>query len=413
MIEYPKIILSSNDKNIRFGVLPVRADLEGLKREGKLASGEATRPSNARPNYYLERQFSDIFWKRTQTKNDLVSLAVGGGQNAALGGPTSLAEAFQTLNEVSNCGAHIDSYNKMSKPILSGGARSGDGFSSRVLKSIIYLKEAYLNNNKKSVILGDRVLIRDKFLIDTKTKKIVKETRYNGILAQDFPKSLAANKVSFAPTNNHMVAGGPLFQSNLFAGVSKTDKEAYLNTIKKIFKDDLQKLKMNPSLDSQELAKREKEQEEYLLNLGNNISYNSGSRISSIMSSDFSDFVTSTLNPKEPYYKGKKNSILGEQIKFGKKLTVYWPVVFVGIATASSLSDGGKYAVPGGVLIDGALVPMYTSPLGRAECFYPYPDNYGYVNGESKTAFNEQYAPTPVYSTKSVVAGYTVAKTTV
>jgi hypothetical protein len=404
MIEYPKVILTNNDKNIRFGVLPVRADLEGLKREGKLPFGEAARPSNARPNYFLERQFSDIFWKRTQTKNDLVSLAVGGGQNAALGTPTSLAEALNVLNEVSNCGAHIDSYNKMSKPIFR---LSGDGFSSRVLKSIIYLKEAYLNNNKKSVILGDRVLIRDKFLIDTKTKKIVKEIRYNGILAKDFPKSLAANKVSFVPTNNHMVAGGPLFQSNLFAGVSKTDKAAYLNTIKKIFKDDLQKLKMNPSLNPQEFAKREKEQEEYLLNLENNISYNSGSRIPSIMSSDFSDFVTSTRNPKEPYYKGKKNAILGEQIKFGKKLTVYWPVVFVGIATATSLGGVGQYSVPGGVLVDGALIPMYTFPLGRFECFFPYPDNYAYINGDSKTAFNEQYPPTPVYSKKSVVAGYT------
>ena len=142
------------------------------------------------------------------------------------------------------------------------------------------------------------------------------------------------------------------------------------------------------------------------MNLGNNIGYNSVSSIKS----DFSDFVTSTLNPKEPYYKGKKNTILGEQIKFGKKLTVYWPVVFVGIGFASNLTSGGEYPVAGGVLIDGALVPMYTQPLGRPECFYPYPDNYLYINGESKTAFNEQYAPTPVYSTKSVVAGYTVTK---
>ena len=403
MIEYPKVILTSNDKNIRFGVLPVRADLEGLKREGKLPFGEATRPSNARPNYYLERQFSDIFWKRTQTKNDLISLAVWGGQNAFLPAPTSLVEAINVVNGVNECGAYISSFNQKSKPIFR---LSGDGFSSRILKSIIYLKEAYLNTNKKSVILGDRVLIRDKFLIDTKTKKIVNLIYYNGILAQDFSKSLAANKVSFVPTNNHMVAGGPLFQSNVFAGVNKTDKGAYLNSIKKIFNDDLQKLKMNSSLDPQEFAKREKEQQEYLSNLENNIGYNSTSK----MSSDFSDFVTSTLNPKEPYYKGKKNGILGEQIKFGKKLTVYWPVVFAGIATASSLGGAGQYAAPGAVLIDGALIPMYTEPLGRPECFYPYPDNYGYINGESKTAFNEQYAPTPVYSTKSIVAGYTVSK---
>lgn len=400
MIEYPKVILTSNDKNIRFGVLPVRADLEGLKREGKVPFGEATRPSSARPNYYLERQFSDIFWKKAQTRNVLGALALGGGQNAFLGAPTSLVEAINVLNEVGNCGAYISNANQSAKPINNS---NGGAFSNRVFKSIIYLKEAYLNTNKKSVILGDRVLIRDKFLIDTKTKKIVKQIYYNGILAQDFSKSLAANKVSFVPTNNHMVAGGPLFQSNLFGGVNKTDKGAYLNSIKKIFKDDLQKLKMNPSLDPQEFAKREKEQEEYLSNLERNLGYNSTSKILS----DFSDFVTSTLNPKEPYYKGKKNAILGEQIKFGKKLTVYWPVVFAGIGPASNLTSGGEYPVPGGVLIDGALVPMYTQPLGRPECFYPYPDNYVYIDGESKTAFNEQYAPTPVYSKKSVVAGYT------
>ena len=400
MIEYPKVILTSNDKNIRFGILPVRADLEGLKREGKVPLGEAARPSNARPNYYVERQFSDIFWKKTQTRNSLGAVILAGGQNAALGMPTSLAEAFQVLNGANECNNYLSTVMQAVKPItrVSGGA-----FSNRVLKSTIYLKEAYLNTNKKSVILGDRVLIRDKFLIDTKTKKIVKKIYYNGILVQDFAKSFTASKVSFVPTNNHMVAGGPLFQSNLFGGANKTNKAAYLNSIKKIFKDDLEKLKMNPSLNSQALAKREKEQEEYLLNLGNNIGYNSTSKILS----DFSDFVTSTLNPREPYYKGKKNTILGEQIKFGKKITVYWPVVFAGIGSASNLTSGGEYPVPGGVLIDGALVPMYTQPLGRFECFWPYPDNYGYINGESKTAFNEQYAPTPVYSKKSVVAGYT------
>ena len=53
---------------------------------------------------------------------------------------------------------------------------------------------------------------------------------------------------------------------------------------------------------------------------------------------------------------------------------------------------------------------MYTQPLGRPECFFPYQDNYLFVEGESSTAYTEQYAPTPVYSTKSVVAGYTVSK---
>lgn len=400
MIEYPKAILTSNDKNIRFGVLPVRADIEGLKREGKLAFGEAARPSNTRPNYYLERQFSDIFWKKTQTRNSLGAVALGGGQNASLGTPTSLVEAINAVNEVDNCGAYISDVTRSAIPINNS---NGGAFSNRVLKSTIYLKEAYLNTNKKSVILGDRVLIRDKFLIDEKTKKLVKKIYYNGILAENFSKSLSASKVTFIPTNNHMVAGGPLFQSNLFGGVNGTNKTSYLNLIKKIFKDDLEKLKINPSLNPQDLGKREKEQQEYLSNLERNIGYNSTSKISS----DFSDFVTSTLNPKEPYYKGKKNTILEEQIKFGKKLTVYWPVVSAGIGQATNINLGGKYPVPGGVLIDGASVQMYTEPLGRPECFYPYPDNYLYINGESKTAFNEQYAPTPVYSKKSVVAGYT------
>ena len=74
---------------------------------------------------------------------------------------------------------------------------------------------------------------------------------------------------------------------------------------------------------------------------------------------------------------------------------------------------GGEYPIPGGTLIHGAFAPMYTQPLGRPECFYPYQDNYVFINGESKTAFNEQYAPTPVYSTKSVVAGYFPSKTAV
>lgn len=400
MIEYPKVILTSNDKNIRFGVLPVRADLEGLKREGKVPFGESARPSSSRPNYYLERQFSDIFWKKTQTKNNLAALAIGGGQNAGLGTPTNLFEAINAVDEVGNCGAYISDVNRSAVPINNS---NGGAFSNRVLKSIIYLKEAYLNTNKKSVILGDRVLIRDKFLIDEKTKKIVKQIYHNGILAENFSKSLGANEVTFIPTNNHMVAGGPLFQTNLFGGVNNTSKVAHLNSVKKIFKDDLEKLKMNPSLETQELAKREKERQEYLSNLERNIGYNSTSRILS----DFSDFVTSTLNPREPYYKAKKNTVLGEQIKFGKKLTVYWPVVNAAIGSASNLTSGGEYPVPGGVLIDGAFVPMYTLPLGRPECFYPYPDNYVYVDGESKTAFNEQYAPTPVYSKKSVVAGYT------
>lgn len=405
MIEYPKNIITSNDKNIRFGVLPVRADLEGLKREGKVPFGEATRPSNARPNYYLERQFSDIFWKKTQTRNVLGAVAFGGGQNA-LSTPTSLMEAMNSVNEVINCGAYISSFNQSAVPINNS---NGGAFSNRILKSIIYLKEAYLNTNKKSVILGDRVLIRDKFLIDEKTKKIVKEIYYNGISAEKFSQSLGASELTFIPTNNHMVAGGPLFQTDLFRSVKEANKSAYLNSVQKIFKDDLEKLKTNPSLNPQDLSKREKEQEEYLFNLKKNIGYGSTSRILS----DFSDFVTSTLNPREPYYKGEKNKILSENIKFAKKITVYWPVVYAAIGSASNLTRGGEYPVPGGVLIDGALVPMYTQPLGRFECFYPYPDNYLYIDGESKTAFNEVYAPTPVYSKTSVVAGYTAAKTTV
>jgi hypothetical protein len=101
---------------------------------------------------------------------------------------------------------------------------------------------------------------------------------------------------------------------------------------------------------------------------------------------------------------------LGEQIKYGKNLTVYWPLLYAAIGSAKTIGFGGEYPVPGGVIIDGSYVPMYTQPLGRPECFYPYPDNYYYVNGESSTAYTEQYAPTPVYSTKSVVAGYTVSK---
>lgn len=406
MNQYPSILVTSNDKNIRFGVLPVRADIEGLKREGKISLLEVGRPSQARPNYFLERQFSDIFWKKIQAKNSISALAIGGGQNAFLGAPTNLMEAMNAVNEVNECGAYISSFNQSAQSITSvvGGA-----FSNRIFKSIVYLKEAYLNTNKKSVILGDRVLIRDKFLINEKTKKIVKQVYYNGVLTEKFSESIGAAEITFIPTNNHMVAGGPLFQSNGLSAIKGTNKTSYLNSIKKIFKDDLQKLKNNPTLDPSILIKREKEQETYLSNLEKNIGYNSTSTILS----DFSDFVISKINAKEPYYKGQKNTVLGEQIKYGKNLTVYWPAIYAAIGSAKTIGFGGEYSVPGGILIDGAYIPMYTQPLGRPECFYPYQDNYYYVNGESTTAYTEQYAPTPVYSTKSVVAGYFPAKTTV
>jgi hypothetical protein len=403
MKQYPSIIITSNDKNIRFGVMPIRADIEGLKEEGKIPFSETARPSNTRPNYFLERQFSDIFWKKIQAKNSLSALAIGGGQDATIGAPTSLMEAFSVLSAASACGNYLSSVMQAVKSITSV---DGGAFSNRIFKSIVYLKEAYLNTNKKSIILGDRVLIRDKFLIDKKTKKPVKKIYYNGVLVEKFSESLGANEITFVPTNNQMVGGGPLFQTTAFSTIKGVNKTAYLNSIKKIFKDDLGKLKNNPTLDPNILIKRQQEQEIYLSNLEKNIGYNSTSRILS----DFSDFVTSTLNSKEPYYKGKKNGILAEQIKFGKRLTVYWPVVNVAIGSASNITSGGEYPVPGGVLIDGALVPMYTQPLGRPECFYPYPDNYVYVNGDSSTAYTEQYAPTPVYSTKSVIAGYTVSK---
>jgi len=403
MNQYPSIIVTSNDKNIRFGVIPIRADIQGLKQEGKISLSETARPSNARPNYFFERQFSDIFWKKIQAKNSLSALALGGGQNAFLGAPTSLMEAMNTVNEVNICGEYISSVNRSSKSITSV---DGGAFSNRILKSIVYLKEAYLNTNKKSIILGDRVLIRDKFLKNEKTKKIVKEIYYNGVLAGKFSESLGANKITFVPTNNHMVAGGPLFQTTGFSTIKGSNKTAYLNSIKKIFKDDLEKLRNNPTLDQNILIKRQQEQEIYLSNLEKNIGYNS----TSIITSDFSDFVISTIKAKEAYYNGKKNSILGEQIKYGKNLTVYWPLLYAAIGSAKTIGFGGEYPVPGGVIIDGSYVPMYTQPLGRPECFYPYPDNYYYVNGESSTAYTEQYAPTPVYSTKSVVAGYTVSK---
>jgi hypothetical protein len=403
MNEYPSVIVTSNDKNIRFGAMPIRADIQGLKQEGKIPFSETARPSYARPNYFFERQFSDIFWKKLQSKNLLTALAIGGGQNAFLSTPTNLMEAMNAVNELNACGEYISNVNRSAKAIT---AATGGGFSNRIFKSTVYLKEAYLNTNKKSVILGDRVLIRDKFLTNEKTKKVIKQTYYNGVLVGKFSESVGSNKVTFVPTNNHMVAGGPLFQTNAFSTIKGTNKTAYLNSIKKIFKDDLEKLNNNPTLDPSIINKRKQEQETYLSNLEKNIGYNS----SSVIISDFSDFITSKINAKEPYYKGKKNSILGEQIKYGKNLTAYWPAIYAQIGDARTTFLAGDYDVPGGILIDGAYVTMSTQPLGRLECFYPYLDNYYIVNGETSTAYIEQYAPTPVYSTKSVVAGYTVSK---
>jgi hypothetical protein len=392
--EYPSIIMTSNDKNIRFGCVPIRADMQGLKLEGKIPFKETTRLSSSRPAPFFEKQFSDIFYKIIQMKTNLFALAFGGGQNAYLSAPTSLAEAMFATSEVDTCSNYISD---KSKELTT--------FSDRTFKSIVYLKEAYLNVNKKSVILGERVLIRDKFLIDDKTKNITKKIYLNGIIEEDFNKNIGSDKSTFIPTNNHMVAGGPVFSTTL-GTINETNITAHLNSIEKMFKEDLKKLENNPALDKNDISKREQYIKDYKINLEKNLRL---SRATNFMKLDFSDFIISPIRSKAPYYQGKKASVLAENIKYIKNSTAYWPVLTAVIGNART-NTGGYMAAPGGVLFQNVFVRLFTQPLGRPECFFPFQDNYLIANGEASTTYEEKYAPTPVYSTKSVVAGYTVGK---
>jgi hypothetical protein len=400
MNQYPSIIVTSNDKNIRFGAMPVRADIYGLKLERKIPFNQIASPSNSRPVFYLERLFSDIFWKLSQVRNSLSALVIGGGQNAFASSPTNLLEASVTVDSVEKCGSIIDGERASAEPISSN--------SNRVFKSTIYLKEAYLNSNKKSTILSDRVLIRDKFLLDEQTKKITKKIFYNGVLEENFNQSFAANEVAFIPTNNHMVAGGPLFRTSFGQKLKSTDITAYINSIKKLFADDLEKLKINPTIDPSIIIKREQQQNDYI----NNLQFNLTFRNSSYMEMDFSEYTVTVKKSKEPYYKGKDNKgILAENIKYQKNQNIYWPTFKITIGSASSLEGSASYV--GSSLFNGAQIPIYSYPFGSPECFYPFVDNYFLVDGRLSTNFEERYAPTPVYSTKSVVAGYFPTKTVV
>jgi hypothetical protein len=240
-------------------------------------------------------------------------------------------------------------------------------------------------------------LIRDKFLIDKKTQKLVKKIYYNGVPFENFSQSFAANKVVFNATNNHMVAGGPLFKTS-FSRLKSTDIAAYINDLKLFFKKDLEELKKNPSLDPNLLLKRTNEINNYINNVQSNLTAISSSSITV----DFSDFITTVQKSKEPYYKGVKNNILGEEIKYGRNKNIYWPYFEIIIGDASS-SGYGDYV--GATLFNGASIPMYSFPFGSIECFYPNPDNYYIINGFITTAYIEAYAPTPVYTKLKVIAG--------
>ena len=306
MNSYPSILITSNQKNIRFGAMPVRADIYGLKIEKKLPINETSFNSKIRPVYYPEQQFGNIFWRISQLKNDLSALVVGGGVTYGPV-PINLLTAIQTLHTSEICGNIIDNYKFGAKPL-------SNVFSSRIFKSVVYLKEAYLNKNKKSVILGDRVLIRDKFLLDEKTKKVIKKVFYNGVLAENFNQSFAANKVAFMPTNNHMVAGGPLFKTS-FANLKNTDIIAYIKQLKLFFKEDLEKLKNNPTLDPDLLLKRTNEIDNYI----NNIQSNLLAKNKNYITVDFCDFIVSVQKSNEPYYKNKDNKrVLAEHINILK-----------------------------------------------------------------------------------------------
>ena len=387
MNSYPSILITSNDKNIRFGAMPVRADIYGLKLQRKLPFQETASPSKIRPVYYFERQFGDIFWKILQLKNNLVAFVLGGGGGLFGPVPTNLIDAINALQQSQECGSVVDTFQAAAKPL--------NGYSNRIFKSTVYLKQAYLNTNEKSIILGYRVLIRDIFL--TKNKKVIKKVFYNGVSEENFNQSFAANKVAFTPTNNHMVAGGPLFKTS-FNELKSTYITAYISEIKLFFKQDLERLKKNPSLDPDLLLKRTNEINNYINNLQSNLTAIS----SSSMTVDFSDFITTVERSKEPYYKGKANSILGEEIKYGRNKNIYWPYFEIKIGSASSSGDGDYV---GATLFNGASIPMYSFPFGSIECFYPNPDNYYIINGFITTAYIEAYAPTPVYTKLKVIAG--------
>lgn len=388
MNSYPSILITSNDKNIRFGAMPVRADIYGLKLQRKLPFQETASPSKTRPVYYTERLFGDIFWKILQLKNDLSAYVLGGGGGLFGPVPINIQSAVQSLQTSELCGNIVDGLQSAAKPL-------SNSYSSRIFKSTVYLKQAYLNTNEKSIILGYRVLIRDIFL--TKNKKVIKKVFYNGISEENFNQSFAANKVTFTATNNHMVAGGPLFKTS-FGKLKNTDIIAYINEIKLFFKQDLERLKKNPSLDPDLLLKRTNEINNYINNLQSNLTAIS----SSSMTVDFSDFITTVQRSKEPYYRISKNDILGPDIKYLKNKNIYWPYFEVIIGSASS-TGYGEYV--GATLFNGASIPMYSFPFGSAECFYPNPDNYYAVNGFITTAYIEAYAPTPVYFKLKLIAG--------
>ena len=390
MNPYPSILITSNDKNIRFGSMPVRADIYGLKLQRKLPFLETASPSKTRPVSYPEKLFGDIFWKILQLKNDLSAFILGGGGGLFGPVPIDIQSAVQALQTSELCGNVVDTLQSAAQPL-------NNIYSNRIFKSTLYLKEAYLNTNEKSIILGKRVLIRDKFLVDEKTKKLVKKIYYNGVPFENFNQSFAANKVAFTATNNQMVAGGPLFKTS-FSKLKNTDITAYINQIRLFFKEDLEKLKQNPSLDPTLLLKRTNEINNYINNLQSNLRAISSSSITV----DFSDFITTVQKSKEPYYKGKEKTILGEEIKYLKNKNIYWPYFEVTIGSASSAGNG-QYV--GATLFNGASIPMYSFPFGYAECFYPNPDNYYAVNGFITTAYIEAYAPTPVYTKLKVIAG--------
>ena len=388
-------IITNNQKNIRFGLFPINKDKYGLKLDRKIPSSEFLKgPGRKRPSSLSFRSFSNMFWKTAQVDINLsafVNEGVGGFGLTSV--PANIFEAINSVQDLSDCFAYIDSIRAQSQPLNTT--------STRINKYTIYLKENYENLNKTSIILNERVFIKDTFKVDKTVpskSKYIETTLLNFNDQRIFRESFGSEKLSVNLTNNHMVGGGPYFVSS-FSSINKTQLQAFLKKIKKELNDQLESLENNPSLDKRLIALRSKDIDNYVNNLEKSLNKFSLSKVTC----DYSDFDISANWKAQDYYLGSPDSILASNIKNRKSFSSFWPVLTANIGLASTYNNLGDLV--GSMGFPGSFAPFFSERFGRYECFFPSIDNYSSVDGQVTSLYEEYYPPTTVYGKNTIIAG--------
>jgi len=363
MKNYPKILQRSSNRSIRFGNIPINGDLYANSPLGykywQIANGRGAGIFKFDFIPYDVISFTRLFWGISQLKLQFI----GYKKSPFPLTPNPQGEFQLKVEPIQE--EDLDKFKIPVSRIALGIAAERIGiparknviqYAQRYVRNFRIKKKGYLNKNKNSIILGQRVLTPE-FDIDEKDKAANKIT-VGSLKFTNYVNQIEYNKLNTDFGNaefthsNHLMAGGPLITNMLSLASSRTNNsslsfnlnkqkeikektvEAYYKKAKKQLEEENVGFATRKSIDKKIKNKQGENQKEFLENLEKNIQgYGRGIFIDCSAYFFRPNFIydkkkkKTTLDRED--YKGKENGIFNKYIKKRHTNTVYYPFVYV------------------------------------------------------------------------------------